>query len=123
MDRLELDNIQGQPLTNHCTNWLPQRWRSLGKKFIEFFCQYPEGFLEAQAKKEEEKKKQQKDKEQDKESEKGKGKGKGKRKRDEGYCCILLLITLTILKCNLRNPLSPNSDQQQFSPNNIHTLS
>ena len=21
------------------------------------------------------------------------------------------------------NPLSPNSDQQQFSPNNIHTLS
>ena len=21
------------------------------------------------------------------------------------------------------NPLSPNSDQQQFSPNNVHTLS
>ena len=77
---------------------------TLGKKFIELFCQYPEGFLEAQAKKEEEKKKQQKDKEQNKESEKGKGKGKGKRKRDEGYCCILLLITLTILKCNLLNP-------------------
>ena len=96
---------------------------ALGKKFIELFCQYPEGFLEAQAKKEEEKKKQQKDKEQNKGSEKGKGKGKGKRKRDEGYCCILLLITLTILKCNLLNPLSPNSDQQQFSPNDIHTLS
>ena len=96
---------------------------ALGKKFIELFCQYPEGFLEAQAKKEEEKKKQQKDKEQDKESEKGKGKGKGKRKRDEGYCCTLLLFTSTILKCNLLNPLSPNSDQQQFSPNNIHTLS
>lgn len=48
------------------------------------FPQYPEGFLEAQAKKEEEKKKQEKVKEQEKESGKGKGKGKGKRKRSEG---------------------------------------
>ena len=48
------------------------------------FAQYPEGFLEAQAKKEEEKKKQ-KEKDQDKETGKGKGKGKGKRKRDEGW--------------------------------------
>ena len=44
--------------------------------------QYPEGYLEAQAKKEEEKKKQEKEKDQDKEARKGKG--KGKRKRDEG---------------------------------------
>lgn len=48
------------------------------------FSQYPEGFLEAQAKKEEEKKKLEKVKEQEKESGKGKGKGKGKRKRSEG---------------------------------------
>ena len=25
--------------------------------------------------------------------------------------------------CNFLNPLSPNSDQKQISPNNIHTLS
>ena len=25
--------------------------------------------------------------------------------------------------CNTFNPLSPNSDQHQFSPNNIHTRS
>ena len=53
---------------------------------IRLFChlsmQYPEGYLEAQAKKEEDKKSKDKDKELDKES--GKGKGKGKRKRDEG---------------------------------------
>lgn len=65
----------------------PAPWTKEGKKLIQELglkMQYPEGFLEAQAKKEEEKKKQQKDKEQNKESEKGKGKGKGKRKRDEG---------------------------------------
>ena len=28
-----------------------------------------------------------------------------------------------ISQFQLLNPLSPNSDQQQFSPNNIHTLS
>ena len=27
------------------------------------------------------------------------------------------------LKGETVNPLSPNSDQQQFSPNNVHTLS
>ena len=54
------------------------------KHSIFLFPQYPEGFLEAQAKKEEEKKKQEKVKEQEKESGKGKGKGKGKRKRSEG---------------------------------------
>ena len=27
------------------------------------------------------------------------------------------------IRCNIINPLSPNSDQQQFSPNDIHTLS
>ena len=26
-------------------------------------------------------------------------------------------------KCPILNPLSPNSDQQQFSPNIVHTLS
>ena len=26
------------------------------------------------------------------------------------------------IRCNI-DPLSPNSDQQQFSPNDIHTLS
>ena len=32
-----------------------------------------------------------------------------------GYCVLCLVEVL--------NPLSPNSDQQQFSPNNIHTMS
>ena len=32
-----------------------------------------------------------------------------------GYCVLYLVEVL--------NPLSPNSDQQQFSPNNIHTMS
>ena len=54
------------------------------KHSMFLFPQYPEGFLEAQAKKEEEKKKLEKVKEQEKESGKGKGKGKGKRKRSEG---------------------------------------
>lgn len=65
---------------------------NLGVRGPIIFFQYPEGYLEAQAKKEEEKKKQEKDKEQDKES--GKGKGKGKRKRDEGLSlkqCPLLV--------------------------------
>lgn len=65
----------------------PAPWTKEGKKLIKehgLKMVYPEGFLEAQAKKEEEKKKQQKEKEQDKETGKGKGKGKGKRKRDEG---------------------------------------
>ena len=39
---------------------------------------------------------------------------------------IILLILDLSFTCSLDtciNPLSPNSDQQQFSPNNIHTLS
>ena len=32
-------------------------------------------------------------------------------------------LTLTKLERHIINPLSPNSDQDQFSPNNIHTLS
>lgn len=54
--------------------------------------QYPEGYLEAQAKKEEEKKKQEKEKDQDKET--GKGKGKGKRKRDEGLLNNSIILPL-----------------------------
>lgn len=64
----------------------PAPWTTEGKKLINEFglkIVYPEGFLEAQAKKEEEKKKQDKDKKQEKESAKGKGKAKGKRKRNE----------------------------------------
>ena len=50
-------------------------------------------------------------------------------------CLIMLFINFDIIVKNkvshrtaisqfqLLNPLSPNSDQQQFSPNNIHTLS
>ncbi|XP_020629479.1 E3 ubiquitin-protein ligase UHRF1-like isoform X1 [Orbicella faveolata] len=62
----------------------PAPWTKEGKKKIQELglkMVYPEGYLEAQAKKEEEKKKQEKEKDQDKEA--GKGKGKGKRKRDE----------------------------------------
>ena len=36
------------------------------------------------------------------------------------------LHTLSVCKMNflsLFNPLSPNSDRQQFSPNDVHTLS
>ena len=33
------------------------------------------------------------------------------------------LYGLAILSYAVFNPLSPNSDQQQFSPNDIHTLS
>ena len=36
------------------------------------------------------------------------------------------LQTLSVCKTNflsLFNPLSPNSDRQQFSPNDVHTLS
>ena len=36
------------------------------------------------------------------------------------------LQTLSVCKMNflsLFNPLSPNSDRQQFSPNDVHTLS
>lgn len=65
----------------------PAPWTKEGKKLIEehgLKMVYPEGFLEAQAKKEEEKKKQQKEKDEEKETGKGKGKGKGKRKRDKG---------------------------------------
>ncbi|KAK2563550.1 E3 ubiquitin-protein ligase UHRF1 [Acropora cervicornis] len=64
----------------------PAPWTKEGKRLIKELglrIVYPEGFLEAQAKKEEEKKKQEKVKEQEKESGKGKGKGKGKRKRSE----------------------------------------
>ncbi|XP_015764928.1 PREDICTED: E3 ubiquitin-protein ligase UHRF1-like [Acropora digitifera] len=64
----------------------PAPWTKEGKRLITELglrIVYPEGFLEAQAKKEEEKKKQEKVKEQEKESGKGKGKGKGKRKRSE----------------------------------------
>ena len=34
-----------------------------------------------------------------------------------------LMVTMILSTCSRFNPLSPNSDQQQFSPNNIHTLS
>ena len=34
-----------------------------------------------------------------------------------------LMVTMILSTCGRFNPLSPNSDQQQFSPNNIHTLS
>ena len=56
-----------------------------------------------------------------------------------GHCNLCELFSLTFFKrvtvlqpteeldtckdINLINPLSANSDQQQFSPNNIHTLS
>ena len=47
-----------------------------------------------------------------------------------GSSCTFLdwssLHTLCVCKMNflsLFNPLSPNSDQQQFSPNDVHTLS
>ena len=36
---------------------------------------------------------------------------------------LILLILIMILLEGSYNPLSPNSDQHQFSPNNIHTLS
>ena len=35
--------------------------------------------------------------------------------------CILVKNYTILFPCF--NPLSPNSDQQQFSPNNVHTLS
>ena len=34
-----------------------------------------------------------------------------------------LMVTMILSTCRRFNPLSPNSYQQQFSPNNIHTLS
>ena len=34
-----------------------------------------------------------------------------------------LMVIMILSTCSPFNPLSPNSDQQQFSPNNIHTLS
>ena len=34
-----------------------------------------------------------------------------------------LMVTMILSTCSRFNPLSPNSYQQQFSPNNIHTLS
>ena len=34
-----------------------------------------------------------------------------------------LMVIMILSTCSRFNPLSPNSDQQQFSPNNIHTLS
>ena len=34
----------------------------------------------------------------------------------------MLLIFYQILLTRFLNPLSPNSDQHQFSPDNIHTL-
>ena len=36
---------------------------------------------------------------------------------------IMVFILLCLLLCLSVNPLSPNSDQHQFSPNNIHRLS
>ena len=34
-----------------------------------------------------------------------------------------LMVIMILSTCSRFNPLSPNSDQHQFSPNNIHTLS
>ena len=48
----------------------------------------------------------------------------GKAKQNQlhfSWCMSAFPCTNVILP--LFNPLSPNSDQQQFSPNNIHTLS
>ena len=39
------------------------------------------------------------------------------------FCIFFLYIHYFIVILSRVNPLSPNSDQQQFSPNNIHTLS
>ena len=36
---------------------------------------------------------------------------------------FLLFFGLFALFCFFLNPLSPNGDQDQFSPNDIHTLS
>ena len=36
---------------------------------------------------------------------------------------LINILAITWCRCERVNPLSPNSDQQQFSPNNIHTLS
>ena len=38
-------------------------------------------------------------------------------------CVAQLMVTMILSTCSRFNPLSPNSYQQQFSPNNIHTLS
>ena len=43
-------------------------------------------------------------------------------------CALGLILKVRVLELgngifNPLNPLSPNSDQDQFSPNNIHTLS
>ena len=35
----------------------------------------------------------------------------------------LIKVVVLVKQHNLLNPLSPNSDQHQFSPNNIHRLS
>ena len=48
--------------------------------------------------------------------------------RARDHCCVLCDITRELLFTwyvvhQPNNPLSPNSDQDQFSPNNIHTLS
>ena len=46
---------------------------------------------------------------------------------DEYQGMIYVTATFKILQCNRDeehiNPVSPNSDQHQFSPNNIHRLS
>ena len=36
---------------------------------------------------------------------------------------VIVLHLFNTLQEQFFNPLSPNSDQHQFSPNNIHTLS
>ena len=36
---------------------------------------------------------------------------------------VLIKVFVSLKQHNLLNPLSPNSDQHQFSPNNIHRLS
>ena len=37
-------------------------------------------------------------------------------------CSFFFYILVSILITSSINPLNPNSDQDQFSPNNIHTL-
>ena len=40
-----------------------------------------------------------------------------------GFDCVNLVIVMQSLAlCQYLNPLSPNSDHCQFSPNNIHML-
>ena len=38
-------------------------------------------------------------------------------------CIVMLQLPFTVQSALADNPLSPNGDQHQFSPNNIHTLS